>query len=356
MPEPIRVEVFRAGQDGYHTYRIPSLLTTPSGAVLAICEGRRDSASDTGRIALVCRRSEDGGLSWGPLQVIAADGPNTMGNPCPVVDKDTGTIWLPITRNLGHDAESRIIDGTSEGSREVWMCHSTDDGLTWSGPVEITATTKRPEWTWYATGPGVGIQLDSGRMVVPCDFVEAASRTHGSHIIYSDDHGESWVLGGVVGAEVNECQVIQREDGALLINMRNHDGRSGAHYRAIAISADEGMTWSSVSHDKALLEPVCQASLIRYTSIASHGRSRVLFSNPASVARERMTVRLSYDDGASWPVGRLLWEGPAAYSCLGVLPGMRIGCLYERGVERPYETITLAAFDLDWLTDGEDGL
>jgi sialidase-1 len=354
MAQPTEVVVFTAGEDDYHTYRIPSLFVTPGGGVLAICEGRKHSRSDTGAIDLVLKRSEDGGRTFGPLQAIAYDPPHTMGNPCPVADRDTSAIWMPLTRNLGHDAESAIIDGTSEGTREVWICHSLDDGYTWSWPVQITQSTKKPNWTWYATGPGVGIQLHTGRLVIPCDFVEARSKLHGSHVIYSDDHGESWLLGGVVGSEVNECQVVERRDGSLLMNMRNHTGTEGPHSRAIATSHDGGMTWSGIEMDPALPEPVCQASLVRYATGDDAGTGPLLFSNPAGPRRERMTVRVSFDEGATWERSALLWEGPAAYSCLATLPDGRVGCLHERGVKNPYETIALAAFDLEWVTEGQD--
>ncbi len=162
---PVMIDVFVAGEGGYHTYRIPSAIVTPKGALLAFAEGRRAGAGDAGDIDLVLRRSRDGGRSWTPMQVIGDNGPNTFGNPCAVVDTRTNTIWLLITQNRGTDREKDIIAGTSEGGRTVWAMRSQDDGATWSTPVEITASVKAPEWTWYATGPGVGVQLRSGRLV-----------------------------------------------------------------------------------------------------------------------------------------------------------------------------------------------
>jgi sialidase-1 len=343
-PSLQQLNLFVKGQDGYHTFRIPSAIVTPRGTVLAFCEGRKHGHDDSGDIDLVLKRSFDGGATWQPLQVVADEGSNTIGNPCPVVDHEAGEIWLPLTRNLGTDSERQIMDGTSSGSREVWITKSTDDGSTWSEPVEITSATKEPDWTWYATGPGVGIQLGSGRLLVPCDHAVAGSGVRRSHVIYSDDHGVSWKLGGVVGDHTNECQAVELKDGTVLINMRSYHGQN---CRAIATSRDGGLTWSDVTLDPTLIEPVCQASLIRL--ISRDDTDQLLFSNPASTRRERMTVRVSDDGGKSWPVARLLHAGPSAYSCLTVLPNGTITCLYEQGIEHPYERVVFARFSLEWL-------
>ena len=345
--------VFRSGTEGYDTFRIPAALVTGKGTVLAFCEGRKNSRSDTGDIDIVLRRSSDGGVTWCAIEVLWDDGANVCGNPCPVIDRDTGTIWLLLTHNLGIDTEQQIMDGESVGTRTVRVMKSDDDGVTWSKPRDITETAKQPDWTWYATGPGVGIQTVGGRLVIPCDFAEKASKDWGSHVIFSDDHGVSWRIGGAITPKCNECQILEREDGALLLNMRSYHG---LNRRAVASSSDGGLTWSAVSHDPALVEPVCQASLLRYTRSGSNGRSRVLFSNPADTKRVRMTVRLSYDECGSWPVEKLLYEGPSAYSCLTALPDRTIGCLYEKGVSNPYETITFAVFNIEWLTGGADFL
>lgn len=334
-----QAEVFSSKTEAYNTYRIPSLIVTARGSVLAFCEGRKRGTSDAGDIDLVLKRSTDGGKTWGPLQVIWDDGENTCGNPCPVVERSTGLIWLLLTHNLGKDTEARIVDGTSKGSRTVWVSKSTDDGVSWSKPIEITPAVKLKEWTWYATGPGVGIQMANGRLVIPCDNKVAGTKARQSHVIYSDDRGETWKLGGVVGPNCNECQVVERADGSLLLNMRSYQANKR---RLLATSNDGGMTWSNAVEDPALIEPVCQASLIR-------SPGGLLFSNPASTKREKLTVRLSRDDGKTWPVSRLLHQGPAAYSCLTVLPDGMIGCLYECGQKGSYEKITLARFPLSWL-------
>jgi sialidase-1 len=353
LQPPEQTTLFRAGEGDYHTYRIPAAVVTTQGTLLAFCDGRRDNPDDAGDIDLLVRRSTDGGRSWSPAQVGATDRPHTVGNPCPVVDRETGTIWLLLTHNLGHDTEAQILAQTSEGTRTVWVTHSTDDGRTWAPRVEITAAVKAPDWTWYATGPGVGIQLRSGRLVVPCNHGVAVTGAWRSHVIYSDDHGATWQLGGVLEERTNECQVVELADGRLLLNMRSYHGE---HCRAIATSADGGHTWSAVSFDRALVEPVCQASLLRLSEERTGGRNRLLFANPASTERERMTVRLSYDEGQTWPVAGLLHAGPSAYSCLAVLRDGTLACLYERGQQHPYEEIALARFSLAWLTGGTDRL
>ncbi len=345
QPPLTQADLFRAGEGGYHTCRIPSTLTTPTGTLLAFCEGRRNSRSDSGDIDLLLRRSFDGGRTWGEVQLVADHGEDTIGNPTPVVDRDTGVVWLLLTKNPGDATGDRLMTGYEAGTRTVWVTQSRDDGATWAETKEITATAKKSGWTWYATGPGVGIQLRSGRLVIPCDHRKEDSRRSYSHIIYSDDHGENWQIGGATREKNNECQVIERKDGSLLLNMRSNHGRNR---RSIATSTDGGLTWSDISFDEALIEPRCQASLLRFPDPLD---SRVLFSNPASTERERMTVRMSYDEGKTWPVSRVLHEGPAAYSCLTVLQDGSIGCLYERGDEDRYERITFARFGTEWLAD-----
>jgi len=352
------VKVYVGGADGYDTYRIPAIIRTNKGTLLAFCEGRRAGRSDAGDIDMLCKRSEDGGATWSKQQVVRDDGENTCGNPCPVVDEATGAIWLLMTWNKGTDRESQIISQTSADTRRVFVSYSNDDGVAWSTPKEITADVKPADWTWYATGPCTGIQLKQGahkgRLLIPCDHIEAKTKKYYSHVIYSDDHGATWRLGGRTPAdEVNECQAVELADGRLMLNMRNY--RRAEKSRAISTSSDGGMTWSEIYRDETLVEPRCQASIVRHSLVAAGGKNRLLFSNPAHAdARVNMTVRLSYDEGGSWPVAKTIHGGPSAYSCLVVLDGGDIGCLYEAGEKSPYETITFAGFSLEWLTDGKD--
>lgn len=333
-PEPVvSRDVFTSGKEGYHTFRIPAVITTPKGTLLAFCEGRKNSRSDTGDIDLVLKRSTDGGKTWSKLNVLWDDKGNTCGNPCPVVDRSNGRIWLPMTWNHGKDPQRKIQNKTSIDTRRVFITFSDDDGETWAKPKEITDSAKRPDWTWYATGPGNAIQIQrgkhKGRLVVPCDhnvIVDGKNRRR-SHCLYSDDHGKTWKISESLDDNTNECAVIELADGRLLINMRSYHGQNR---RAIAYSKDGGHSWSSVKLDEQLIEPVCQASLIRCSWPTKTSNDIILFANPASKRRERMTIRLSHDGGKTWPDKRLVYPGSAAYSCLTVLRDKTVGLLYER--------------------------
>lgn len=347
-----KTNVFLSGQDGYHTYRIPALIVTQRGTVLAFAEGRKNSGSDTGDIDMQLKRSTDNGATWSAAQIVWDDGPNVCGNPCPVVDRDTGTVWLLMTWNRGDDHEKDIIAQKSKDTRRVFVTRSTDDGLTWAKPREITTDTKQPDWTWYATGPGAGIQIEhgpnKGRLVIPCDHIEAGTNRYFSHVIYSDDHGATWKLGGsTLQDKVNECEVVELTGNRLLLNMRNYD--KAQRTRQQAISDDGGMTWTGQSHVPELIEPICQASIRRYSWSGDGRKSVILFSNPASVKRDTMTVRASFDEGRTWPASRLIDPRFSAYSCLAVLPDHTIALFYEAGELRAYETIVFARFHLEWL-------
>lgn len=344
-----RTTVFKNGEGGYHTYRIPAIALTTKGTLLAFCEGRKLAGGDTGDIDLLLRRSTDNGKTWSTPQLIWDDAANTCGNPCPIVDRDTGTIWLLLTWNLGEDHEPQIIAQTSKDTRRVYVTSSTDDGATWAAPKEITADTKKPDWTWYATGPGAGIQIErgshKGRLVAPCDHIEGATKDYYSHIIYSDDHGVTWKLGGrTPQALVNECEVVELTDGRLMLNMRNYD--PAQHIRQVAFSEDGGETWKDQRFDNALVEPICQASIRRVSWPADGKPGIILFSNPAAAdKRVNMTVRVSTDDAQTWPGTISLHPGPSAYSDLVALPNNQAACLFECGETKAYERIDFATFE-----------
>jgi sialidase-1 len=348
-----QTDVFKAGNGGYHTFRIPALVVTSKGTLLAFAEGRKESRSDSGDIDIVLRRSHDRGKTWSDLQLVADHGSDTIGNPTPVVLRKSGTILLLLTANPAKAGEAQFMTGAPGGTRTVWITSSRDDGRTWAPPREITSMAKKPEWGWYATGPGNAIELQDGRIVIPCDHTVKPTKTLHSHVIYSDDGGKNWRIGGSAGADTDESAVIERADGSLLLNMRADHNLQGIakKRRALALSKDRGATWSELTWDETLVEPVCQASLLRYDV----RRRMVLFSNPAhDVKRMRMTVRLSYDDAATWPVARVVHPGPASYSSLAVLGDRTVGLLYERGFQHFREMLTFARFNIEWLRAGAD--
>jgi sialidase-1 len=199
---PEQTELWTAGQDGYHTYRIPALLVTPKGSVLAFCEGRKTGPGDHGDVDLLVKRSTDGGRTWSPQAIVHEEGGDakiTIGNPCPVVDQRSGTIWLPFCRD----------------NKTVLITSSTDDGITWSEPRELGASVTRPDWAWVATGPGIGIQLrhgpHAGRLVIACDHridrgkPRSADSEWNSHLMLSDDAGKTWTISAPIRTGGNEC-------------------------------------------------------------------------------------------------------------------------------------------------------
>ncbi len=348
-------DLFVSGNEGYHTFRIPAILVSRNGVILAFCEGRRDNQSDTGQIDLVLKRSADGGRTWAKLQTVVSESGMTCGNPAPVLDRRTGKIILLLTKNPADTPENDIIEGKGSGTRTVWVTESADDGASWAVPREITRDVKKPGWTWYATGPCHGIQLMNGTLVIPCDHVLGNNHDYSesaySHLIVSDDGGKTWRLGGISQKGMNECAAVETVDGSIYLNSRAYLKTGVRHY---SWSRDNGETLTDYGKADELIEPVCQASLIRFTEERFHRKNRILFSNPASTSRDHMRVRISYDECKTWSVSRLLHEGPAAYSDIAVLPDMSVLVFYERGKEHPYETISLAGFNLEWLTDNAD--
>ncbi len=346
-----KTPLFTSGQNGYKSFRIPAIVTSTEGSLLAFCEARKEHG-DAGDIDLMMRRSTDNGMSWSDPVTIWDDKNNTCGNPCPVVDEMTGEIFLLLTHNRGDDNETEIITKKSNGTRTVWVTSSMDDGLTWSKPKEITKTTKNPDWGWYATGPGNGIQIKNGprkgRLIIPSDHsyddpngnVRNGPYEYGSHVIYSDDHGKTWELGGTIRPKVNECQMVELADGngTLLMNMRSYFGRNR---RTHSISYDGGVTWTSPVDVDELVEPVCQASILRYQWPDDANKSVIAFLNPASAGRVRhnLSLRFSYDEGKTWPMIRTIHAGPSAYSSMTKTKDGKLALFYEAGEENAYETM-----------------
>ncbi|SDN67662.1 sialidase family protein [Allokutzneria albata] len=347
-PAPAETAVFQSGTEGYHTFRIPAIIKARDGALLAFAEARKASASDTGDIDLVVKRSVNGGKTWGKLQVVGDNGPNTFGNPAPVVDRRTGRIVLLSTHNAGHVHESEIRKGTvkPEESRRVFVQHSDDNGRTWSKARDITPQTKQTDWRWYATGPGHAISLRSGRLVVPANHSSAPPsgssdlgtepKYYDAHLLYSDDGGRNWHIGakdinhdGVVNG--NESTAAELPDGRVYVNTRDQHGTSDGS-RAVAYSNDGGRSFTApFTPAPALVAPVVQGSVLQVR------KGPLLFSAPGNpTAREKMTVRASTDGGKTWPKSVEISPDKAAYSDLVQVDEDRVGLLYEAG---PYERI-----------------
>ncbi|QUI31454.1 exo-alpha-sialidase [Streptomyces alfalfae] len=355
---------FRAGREGYASFRIPAVVTTASGAVLAFCEGRVGSQEDSGDIDVVLKRSTDGGRTWGPLQAVGRNGADLAGNPAPVV-LDTGRVLLVQVRNAAAATEDAIRRGevSAAAGRRVWVQHSDDDGLTWSAPREITGQVKKPNWRWYATTPGHAIQLTEasghpGRVVVPANHSLPPTGTdngtegkyNGGHCLLSDDAGATWRIGYVDDntngyINVNETTAAELPDGRLYLNTRNDSPAPGN--RADAHSRDGGQTLVRPFRPQASLTgPVVECSVLQLRD-----PDVLLFSGPADPGfRALMTVRRSTDSGTTWQSAHTVDGLPAAYSDLVRLDADTVGLLYETGDFGAYETITFRRIPLGELT------
>lgn len=360
-------DVFVNGENDVHAYRIPSLVVAGNGDLLAFAEARRESRADASPTTIVMKRSTDMGKTWGKMETVVANGRDAFVNPCPIVDEKRGMIWFFYNHLPEKSNEHNSKPGLHLETTTVWMTYSKDNGKSWNEPVNITSMVKKPDWASYAVGPGVGIVTRNGDIVVPFNH---GPRPYHSSVFYSKDGGLSWHLGSDVAPDTNECQVVELSDGRIMLNMRSYRGNKKIKKRAVVTSSDLGKNWSKLIDDPTLIEPICQASFLRYTDPRDGLKSRILFSNPASkVARINLTARLSYDEAKSWPVTKTIDSGVVAYSCLAVLPDKTIGCLYEDGEDidekkmkerrawyGALKKITFARFDLGWLTDGKDSL
>lgn len=241
------VTVYTEGEAGYAGFRIPVIIRTVDGTLIAFAEARRHDKRDSGDIDLVMRRSEDDGHTWGPITTVWDDGSNTCGNPAPAILSD-GRIVMLATWNRGCDRERQIENHTSVDTRRVFVLRSEDHGRTWSHPEEITSEVKAPEWTWYATGPCHAIVKrrtpHKGRIVVPANHKRLGNdgRVESySQLLFSDDEGLTWQLGAVSQRGGNESTVAELADGSLLLNMRHYE--RGDSLRLYAVSRDGGTSW-----------------------------------------------------------------------------------------------------------------
>ncbi len=317
---------FYPGIHGYFSYRIPSVVTTKNGTILAFAEGRKNSYVDSGDIDIVMRRSLDGGKTWSNLSVIRNDDINRCQNPVPIYIPDINRVVLITCWNYG-----------ATGVREAFVTYSDDDGLTWAPHINITASVKHTEWNWYGTGPCHGIIKKrppfKGRIIVPANHSLLSDKKAFSHVIYSDDNGITWNQGGSVSrSNTGESTVVELSDGKLLLNMRNED-LTTPRYRIEAISNDGGITWEACYENKMLPDPRCQASIFRYEN-TTNLPSLLLFSNQNQMkARKGLTLKVSRDDGKTW--GNKIIYHPSdlygGYSDITQLVNGDVGILFEDG-------------------------
>ncbi|RKN46729.1 sialidase family protein [Streptomyces hoynatensis] len=359
--------LFKAAQEeGYACFRIPAIVETTRGTLLAFAEGRRDNCGDAGDIDLVLKRSHDGGRTWGPLEVVDEGGGDTHGNPAPVVDARTGRILLASTRNPGRDDAGNC---DVPCAREPYLQYSDDDGETWSRPESLAEELRPEEWnSWYATGPLHGIQLTrgahAGRLLFTLNAESfAGGRITANHaaLAYSDDGGAGWQLGatdtwpvaadGTFRQKPSESAVVERSDGSLYVSAREQDGTDLGH-RAAAVSEDGGESFAApFAAIPDLYAPEVQGSLLSLP--ADDGSPRLLFASPADPDRRRtMMIRSSWDEGATWDAvdrGTLVSADWAGYSDLVLVEPGTVGLLYEGGTADARDEIRFARFTRDWL-------
>ena len=331
--------VFKSGTDGYNTYRIPAIVMSKKGTLLAFAEGRVNHSGDHGNLDIVLKRSTDGGKSWSDLVMVQDDGNNQCGNPAPVVDRKSGRIFL--LSNGSTASEGAVMQG--KATRECYIQYSDDDGLTWSPRRNISDQVRPEGWRWYAMGPCSGIQIqegrNKGRLVVAANHSDEKG-SYQSHSLYSDDAGKTWKVGVTAELGSNESQIAEVSPDLLVQNMRMQTHGQGV--RAIRTSSDGGKTWTPLKHEAQLPCPRCQGSVIRDYS----ARGRLFFSNPAAQPRTRkqMTIRVSRDGGKTWPLKKVVYDGPSGYSNLVMLGKDRVGILYEAGLKDLAEGIAFHVY------------
>ncbi|TWU30713.1 sialidase family protein [Novipirellula artificiosorum] len=371
-PSIERVTLFEEGRDGFTLYRIPGIVVTSRGSVLAYCEARKFSTADRGEIEIHLRRSTDCGRTWSPPQQVAHLGERLPRNPHLPPGKQAKDFGGPEEQTVNNPVAITCRNGTVHllYCVEYMRCfhiRSDDDGLSWSKPVEITtafeAFRSTIDWQAMATGPGHAIELQSGRLVVPfwmSNYDPGVKQGKGVGVVFSDDQGVTWLPGELSLFDAGEPNIAELPGGGVLLTARNGDARS----RRISTTSSNGATnWSTPRFIDELYEPGCMAGMVSHPGVDNLKGPLLLFSNVqtterAHSSRRNLTIHLSRDGGAIWPVSRVLEPGPSAYSDLAVLPDGQVLCCFEDGSGEPvqkrkrdwaYTRITVARFNLQWL-------
>ena len=338
------VGVRHAGDDGVAAFRIPGLVTTNKGTLLGVYDVRYNSSVDLQEhIDIGLSRSIDGGKTWEKMRLPLAFGEygglpaaqNGVGDPSILVDTKTNTIWIVAAWTYGM-GNQRAWWSSQQGmdvnhTAQLVLVKSTDDGKTWSEPINITEQVKHPEWYFLLQGPGRGITMEDGTLVFPIQYI-GKDRIPNAGIMYSKDRGETWTIHNHARTNTTEAQVAEVVPGTLMLNMRDNRGGS----RAVYTTSDLGMTWKEHESSRtALPEPVCMASLISVKAADNVlGKDILIFSNPNTTnARKNITIKISLDGGNTWAHQLLLDEGENwGYSCLTMVDKETIGILYESSV------------------------
>jgi sialidase-1 len=360
--EPEFFDVFKSKTEGYASIRIPAVLVTKAGTVLAFAEGRQ-RPTDQAENDIIMKRSTDGGRTWSDLRVLHDDGAHSLNNPTVVQEQKSGRIFVWYQRIPAHLKEKSANIATGVDGPDIYrnfILTSDDDGVTWSQPADVTKTTKRPDrGTTIASGPGIGIQLTrgphAGRLLIP--FNEGPYGKWQNYAVFSDDGGKTWAFGDdVPGAfvpddkggersQINEVQFTELADGSVFLDSRQF---AGEKVRRSSVSKDGGKTWSAVAEIPEIADPSCMASTLRYSFPEGTKPGLILHSGPESTKRERGTIYASADDAKSWPAKRLLYAGPFAYSVLTRFADGTVGCLFEAD---NYARIVFVRFPSAWVTE-----
>ncbi|MGC9354048.1 MAG: sialidase family protein [Mariniphaga sp.] len=361
-----------AGQDNCDTYRIPGMVTTNEGTLIAVYDNRYNNSKDLQEdIDVGMSRSTDGGQTWEPMRVIMDMGEwggnperlNGIGDPAVLYDHTTGTIWVAALWISGLSETDMLWWASKPGMKptetgQFVLVKSTDDGLTWSEPINITEQIKDPAWQLLFQGPGRGITLNDGTLVFPAQFkadigekaLDGGQYTAHSTIVYSKDGGETWQIGTGAKPNTTEAQVVQLSDGSLMLNMRDDRNRrvkDETNGRAVAVTDDLGETWTiHPSSNSALPEPNCMASLIAADVELDGEKQQILFfSNPNDKgARINTTIKASLDQGYTWPEEHqvLLNENQGfGYSCMTMVDEKTVGILYEGAKELYFQKVPM---------------